>query len=191
MARLNIRSGGTPVCQGSGSTGTSSSGLGTSVDASHRGRGSPRSTSPAGQRGTHRGFCHDGPKVTRREDLATKRGKNGAKIQLKSNYFALERAPFWNIHQYKLRIEPQVDSLRFRNGLINKVFREMEIYLSYIYVGGDLHSSTKIETREHVLTDNKRIRTIISTLSWNITVRWRVRVGTILYVHPRVQPAPE
>ena len=123
------------------------------MDASHRGRGAPRSTSPAGQRGTHRGFGHDGPKVTRREAVATKRGKNGAKIQLKSNYFALEQAPSWNIHQYKVRIEPQVDFLRLRNGLINKVFREME--MPYIYVGGDLYSSTNIETREHVLTDNK------------------------------------
>ena len=58
--------------------------------------------------------------------------------------------------------------------------------MAYIYVGGDLYSSTKIETREHVLTYNKDPNNNL-----NIKLEHAGGGELGLCVHPREQSAPE
>jgi len=128
-----------------GSTGESSSNKTGSGNGNGNGKaaaGNGGDAEPSAGRGAKRGRPVDQPAVLRTipEALATKQGKVGTKLKLKSNYFALEKVPNWSLFQYRVDMSPEIDYTKERKYHV----RQNPLIKNYIFDGTMMMTTTPL-----------------------------------------------
>lgn len=56
--------------------------------------------------------------LTKPSHIQSKRGETGARIMVRSNYFALNSAIKWQIFHYHVEFVPEIENVAFRNSLL-------------------------------------------------------------------------
>lgn len=80
--------------------------------------------------------------VTRPDHAINKCGSVGQKITLRTNYFRLNKKPEWNIFQYRVDFEPNVELKRTRYSLVREL-KEM-FQGAYLFDGSTLFLTIKL-----------------------------------------------
>ncbi len=86
---------------------------------------------------------------TRPEGLDSKKGVEGNKIDLVTNYFKFIKRPDWKLFQYRVDFSPEEDRLGARKGMVRQLSGQLGIY---VFDGTMLFSLTKLTDGVNPLT---------------------------------------
>lgn len=78
---------------------------------------------------------------TRPESLATKKGQTGKALNLKANYFKMLLNKDWDIFQYRVDFNPEIEDVRLKKALLRRERTQ---------IGGNLFDGTMIFTCKRI-----------------------------------------
>lgn len=71
-------------------------------------------------------------------------GSTGQQIQLSANYFALIQAGKWNLNQYRVDFNPEIDHTGQKKALLRTGLQNVQI-MGYLFDGTVLYTTTRIQ----------------------------------------------
>lgn len=116
--------------------------------------GSQQIFSAAPGRGNLRGrrIMHD-MEVTRPEAVKTsKKGSTGPMLQLKTNYFRIQRKKEWGLYQYHVDFAPEIDVTGVRKSLL-RAHRSQ--FNGFLFDGSMLWTTTRLENDPSTITTQR------------------------------------
>lgn len=89
----------------------------------------------------------------------SKKGTSGPLIQLKTNYFKVQRKKIWGLYQYHIDFAPEIDHTGIRKGLM-RTFKPQ--FNGFIFDGAMLWTTTKLKDEITTLTAAKADGSIVT-----------------------------
>lgn len=91
---------------------------------------------------------------TRPAHISDKRGKEGAQVKLLTNFYKLNAAKTWCLHQYRVDYEPDVDHRGTRKGMLRD--HQELLGSTFIFDGTMLYTIRELPERVNVVYSEKR-----------------------------------
>ncbi|XP_060658910.1 protein piwi [Drosophila nasuta] len=102
---------------------------------------------------------------TRPVEVVSKVGKEGAPIQLLSNYFRLNTTPKWRIVHYHVDLSPEIELLRVRCGILSD--HAAALGKGYLFDGKQLFTTKKFEQDITILNGKSK-----QDINYTITIKF-------------------